>query len=169
MLNFCLLQRFFLEIFLQTCLQYEGEMKEHVNELLRHIGEGLNLPDLCLDDNNHCILLFDEKIVLNMDFDEEGEKLVIYAYIGEIPLECREVIFEKALEGNFFWNETDGGTLGIDKQSQSLVLAKSFSLPLNDFNVFEDQLASFVEIVEKWISRIEDYLKRAEERAENGL
>ncbi len=144
-------------------------MKEHVNELLKHIGEGLNLPDLCLDDNNHCILLFDEKIVLNMDFDEEGEKLVIYAYIGEIPLECREVIFEKALEGNFFWNETDGGTLGIDKQSQSLVLAKSFTLPLSDFNVFEDQLATFVEIVEKWISRIEDYLKRAEERAESDL
>ena len=95
-------------------------MKEHVNELLKHIGEGLNLPELCLDDNGHCILLFDEKIVLNMDFDEKGEKLVIYAYIGEIPLECREVIFEKALEGNFFWNETDGGTLGIDKQSQSL-------------------------------------------------
>ena len=73
-------------------------MKEHVNELLKHIGEGLNLPDLCLDDNNHCILLFDEKIVLNMDFDNEGNKLVIYAYIGEIPLECRETIFEKALE-----------------------------------------------------------------------
>ena len=82
-------------------------------------------------------------------------------------MECREVIFEKALEGNFFWNETDGGTLGIDKQSQSLVLAKSFALPLNDFNAFEDQLASFVEIVEKWISRIEDYLKRAEEMSEN--
>lgn len=137
-------------------------MKEHVNELLKHIGEGLNLPDLCLDDNNHCILLFDEKIVLNMDLDEEGNKLVIYAYIGEIPLECRETIFEKALEGNFFWNETDGGTLGIDKQSQSLVLAKSFSLPLKDFNAFEDQLATFVEVVEKWINRIEQFLKDVE-------
>ena len=41
-------------------------MKEKVNELLRHIGEGLSLPDLCLDENNHCILLFDEKIVLNI-------------------------------------------------------------------------------------------------------
>jgi len=137
-------------------------MKEHVNELLKHIGEGLNLPDLCLDDNNHCILLFDEKIVLNMDLDEEGNKLVIYAYIGEIPLECRETIFEKALEGNFFWNETDGGTLGIDKQSQSLVIAKSFLLPLKDFNAFEDQLATFVEVVEKWINRIEQFLKDVE-------
>lgn len=144
-------------------------MKEQVNELLKHIGEGLNLPDLCLDDNNHCILLFDEKIVLNMDFDEEGSKLVIYAYIGEIPLECREAIFEKALEGNFFWNETDGGTLGIDKQSQSLVIAKSFVLPLADFNAFEDQLASFVEVVEKWITRIEQYMREVQERLESDL
>ena len=132
-------------------------MKEKVNELLRHIGEGLSLPDLCLDENNHCILLFDEKIVLNIDLDEEGSKLVIYAYVGEIPLDCREAIFEKALEGNFFWNETDGGTLGIDKQSQSLVLAKAFSLPLQNVELFEDQLASFVEIVEKWIGRIEAF------------
>lgn len=138
-------------------------MKDHVNELLKHIGEGLNLPDLCLDSNNHCILLFDEKIVLNMDLDVEGNTLVIYAYIGEIPLECREVIFEKALEGNFFWNETDGGTLGLDKQSQSLVLAKSFLLPLENFNKFEDRLASFVEVVEKWINRVELFLKEANE------
>jgi hypothetical protein len=142
-------------------------MKEDVNSLLRHIGEGLNLPDLCLDENNHCILLFDEKIVLNIDLDEEGSKLVIFAYIGEIPLDCREIIFEKALEGNFFWNETDGGTLGIDKQSQSLVLAKAFDLPLSNVELFEDQLASFVEIVEKWINRIETFVKEVEERMEN--
>ena len=147
------------------CLQLHLiTMKERVNELLKRIGEGLNLPDLCLDDNNHCILLFDEKIVLNIDLDDAGNKLVIYAYIGEIPLDCREMIFEKALEGNFFWNETDGGTLGIDKQSQSLVLAKGFALPLANEEEFEEQLASFVEVVEKWINRIETFVKEAMER-----
>jgi hypothetical protein len=142
-------------------------MRERVNDLLKRIGEGLSLPDLCLDENNHCILLFDEKIVLNIDFDEEGGKLVIYAYVGEIPLDCREIIFEKALEGNFFWNETDGGTLGIDKQSQSLVLAKAFDWPLKNIEVFEDELATFVEVIEKWISRIENFIKEATERMEN--
>ncbi|MDR1255057.1 MAG: type III secretion system chaperone [Puniceicoccales bacterium] len=142
-------------------------MKERVNDLLKRIGEGLSLPDLCLDENNHCILLFDEKIVLNIDFDEEGSKLVIYAYVGEIPLDCRETIFEKALEGNFFWNETDGGTLGIDKQSQSLVLAKAFGWPLKNIETFEDELATFVEVIEKWISRIENFIREAMERMEN--
>ncbi|MDR2396944.1 MAG: type III secretion system chaperone [Puniceicoccales bacterium] len=142
-------------------------MKERVNDLLKRIGEGLSLPDLCLDENNHCILLFDEKIVLNIDFDEEGSKLVIYAYVGEIPLDCREIIFEKALEGNFFWNETDGGTLGIDRQSQSLVLAKAFDWPLKNIEIFEDELATFVEVIEKWISRIENFIREATERMEN--
>ncbi|MDR2769455.1 MAG: type III secretion system chaperone [Puniceicoccales bacterium] len=142
-------------------------MRERVNDLLKRIGEGLSLPDLCLDENNHCILLFDEKIVLNIDFDEAGSKLVIYAYVGEIPLDCREIIFEKALEGNFFWNETDGGTLGIDRQSQSLVLAKAFDWPLKRIESFEDELATFVEVIEKWISRIENFIKEATERMEN--
>lgn len=139
-------------------------MRECVNQILKRIGEGLSIPDLKLDDNNHCILLFDEKIVLNIDLDEEGSQLVIYAYIGEIPLECREKVFEKALEGNFFWNETDGGTLGIDKQSQSLVLAKAFELPLKNEYEFEEKLASFVEVVEKWIIRIETFAREALEQ-----
>lgn len=142
-------------------------MREHVNDLLKRIGDSLSLPDLCLDENNHCILLFDEKIVLNIDFDEAGSKLVIYAYVGEIPLDCREIIFEKALEGNFFWNETDGGTLGIDKQSQSLVLAKAFDWPLKNIEIFEDELATFVEVIEKWISRIENFIRETTERMEN--
>lgn len=141
-------------------------LKKHVNEILKHIGDGQNLPDLCLDENSHCMLLFDERIVLNMDLDEPGSLLVIYAYIGEVPIECREPVYQKALEGNFFWNETEGATLGLDKQSQSLVLAKSFRLPMADINSFEDQLAVFVEVVEKWMARIERFVKENAEYAE---
>jgi hypothetical protein len=141
-------------------------MRGTINGLLKRIGKSLGIPDLALDENNHCILLFDEKIVLNIDLDEEGKKLVTYAYIGEVPLECRELVLEKALEGNFFWNETDGGTLGIDRQSQSLVLAKAFGLPLKDSKVFEESLASFVEVVEKWITRIETLSKEVMDRME---
>jgi hypothetical protein len=141
-------------------------MQNSVNALLKTIGKNLNIPDLALDDNNHCILLFDEKIVLNIDLDEEGEKLVIYAYVGEVPLECRELMLERALEGNFFWNETDGATLGIDRQSQSLVLTKAFEMPLRKPKEFEDELASFVEVVEKWIDCIEHLSKEALDRIE---
>ena len=142
------------------------ELKAHVNDVLKHVGDGQGLSDLCLDENNHCMLLFDEKIVLNIDLDEAGKLLVIYAYMGEVPLECREAVYQKALEGNFFWNETEGSTLGLDKQSQSLVLARAFGLPLTDVAAFEDRLAVFVEVVEKWMTRIERFIKESADRAE---
>ena len=146
--------------------QGDAELKAHVNEVLKRIGDGQGLSDLCLDENNHCMLLFDEKIVLNIDLDEAGKLLVIYAYMGEVPLECREAVYQKALEGNFFWNETEGSTLGLDKQSQSLVLARAFGLPLTDVAAFEDRLAVFVEVVEKWMTRIERFIKESADRAE---
>ena len=64
----------------------------------------------------------DDKIILNLDFDDKKGTLVIYAYIGEVPLANREAIYTQALEDNFFWNGTEGATLGLDKQSQSLML-----------------------------------------------
>lgn len=145
--------------------QADAELKAHVNEVLKRIGDGQGLSDLCLDENNHCMLLFDEKIVLNMDLDEAGKLLVIYAYIGEVPLECRDAVYQKALEGNFFWKETEGSTLGLDKQSQSLVLARAFELPLTNLTAFEDRLGVFVEVVEKWMARIERFVKESVERA----
>ena len=131
------------------------ELKNNVNSLLSHIGDGQGLPDMCLDENNHCMLLLDDKIILNLDFDDKKGTLVIYAYIGEVPLANREAIYTQALEDNFFWNGTGGATLGLDKQSQSLMLVKTYTLPLQDFNSFEDELSNFVEIVDKWIVAIE--------------
>ena len=145
--------------------QGDAELKAHVNEVLKRIGDVQGLSDLCLDENNHCMLLFDEKIVLNMDLDEAGKLLVIYAYIGEVPIECRDAVYQKALEGNFFWNETEGSTLGLDKQSQSLVLARAFELPLTNLTAFEDRLGVFVEVVEKWMARIERFVRESTERA----
>lgn len=141
-----------------------GTLKEHVNEVLKRIGDEQGLADLCLDENNHCMLLFDERIVLNMDLDEAGKLLVVYAYIGDVPRECREAIWQKALEGNFFWKETEGSTLGLDKQSQSLVSARAFALPLTDIAAFGDCLGVFVEVVEKWMARIERFVKEHDEQ-----
>ena len=64
-----------------------------------------------------------------------------------------------------FWNETEGSTLGLDKQSQSLVLARAFELPLTNLTAFEDRLGVFVEVVEKWMARIERFVKESAERA----
>lgn len=138
------------------------DLKEEVNGLLERLGASLGLQDLSLDENNHCILLFDDKVILNLELDEDNELLVVYSYLGEVPFEGRENIFETLLESNFFWRNTQGATLGIDKHTQTVVLAYPMELPLKNRDIFEERLAVFVDITEQWIDRLGAMSQEAE-------
>lgn len=138
------------------------DLKKEVNSLLNKLGASLGLDGLSLDENNHCILLFDDKVILNLELDEVNELLVVYSYIGEVPFEGRENIFEALLESNFFWRNTQGATLGIDKHTQTVVLAYPMELPLKNKNIFEERLAVFVDVTEQWIDRLEGMSREAE-------
>ena len=138
------------------------DLHAYVNDLLEAIGVSLELPGLSLDENNHCVLLFDDKVVLNIELNEEKELLIIYSYLGEVPFEGREIIFETLLESNLFWKDTQGATIGIDKQTQTVVLAFPMELPLKRKEIFEERLALFVEVTESWIKKLEKLSTDAE-------
>jgi hypothetical protein len=140
----------------------EMDLYKYVDSLLQMIGKSLDLPGLSLDTNGHCVLLFDDKVVLNMELDSEKELLIIYSYLGEVPFEGREIIFEALLESNLFWKDTQGATIGIDKQTQTVVLAFPMELPLKRKENFEERLALFVDITESWINRLEKMATEAE-------
>lgn len=131
------------------------DLHAYVNDLLEAIGVSLELPGLSLDENDHCVLLFDDKVVLNIELNEEKELLIIYSYLGEVPFAGREIIFETLLESNLFWKDTQGATIGIDKQTQTVVLAFPMELPLKRKEIFEERLALFVEVTESWIKKLE--------------
>ncbi len=138
------------------------DLRKEVNGVLEKLGSSLGLQDLSLDENNHCILLFDDKVILNLELDETNELLVVYSYIGEVPFEGRENIFETMLESNFFWRNTQGATLGIDKHTQTVVLAYPMELPLKNKEIFEERLAVFVDVTEQWIDRLDRMTQEAE-------
>ena len=141
------------------------DARTEVNELLTQLGHSLRLDGLFLDEEDHCILLFDDKIILNVELDEERSQLVVYAYLGMVPIEHKEHIYELLLQSNFFWRKTKGATLALDKQTQTLVLLYPFELPLRHPKNFEDDLATFVETAEEWIQKVDDILEKAREAA----
>ncbi|MDR2576912.1 MAG: type III secretion system chaperone [Puniceicoccales bacterium] len=138
-------------------------MKNEVNRILAHLAQSLRLEELSLDNNQHCMLMFDDKIVLNLELDEKHNQLLVYAYLGEVPLVGRENIFEKLLETNFFWNGTNGLTIAIDKQSQTVVIMTRFALPLQNSEEFEEHLADFVDTTEFWMHKLSTMVQEAEE------
>jgi hypothetical protein len=139
------------------------DLRSEVNGILARLARSLHLDELSLDNNLHCMLMFDDKIILNLELDEKHEHLISYSYIGEVPLVGRENIFEKLLEPNFFWNGTNGMTIGIDKQSQTVVLMMRFQLPLKSAENFEENLADFVDTTEFWMHKLSTMTQEAEE------
>ncbi|MDR1906855.1 MAG: type III secretion system chaperone [Puniceicoccales bacterium] len=145
------------------------DYKKEVNDLLKELGKVLDLSSLVLDMNNHCLILFDDKIVLNLELQEEMGALIVYSYISIVPFAGKELILEILLEANFFWKISHGATFAIDKQTQTLVLQKKFPLPLAKPESFQDELGVFVDVVEAWMKRIDNICSEAEMLLEEDL
>ena len=145
------------------------DYKSEVNRLLKQLGKVLNLSSLELDVNNHCLILFDDKIVINLELDEEKGELIVFAYISVVPFAAKEMILEILLEANYFWKVSHGSTFAIDKQTQTLVLEQKFPLPLAQSENFEDTLGIFVDVVETWMKRIDEICTEAESLLEEDI
>jgi hypothetical protein len=154
---------------LSSKLRMNMDYKKEVNDLLGELGKVLDLSSLELDVNNHCLILFDDKIVLNLELQEEEGALIIYSYISVVPFAGKELILEILLEANFFWKISHGATFSIDKQTQTLVLQQKFLLPLTRPESFQDELGIFVDVVEAWMKRIDDICTEAEMLLEENL
>jgi hypothetical protein len=145
------------------------DYREEVNVLLGELGKALDLSSLKLDANNHCLILFDDKIVLNLELQEEEGALIVYSYISIVPFAGKELILEILLEANFFWKISHGATFAIDKQTQTLVLEQKFPIPLIKMENFQDELGLFVDVAEAWMKRIDDICNEAEMNLEENL
>ncbi|MDR2812718.1 MAG: type III secretion system chaperone [Puniceicoccales bacterium] len=145
------------------------DYKKEVNSLLKELGKVLDLSSLELDINNHCLILFDDKIVLNLELQEERGALIVYSYISVVPFTGKELVLEILLEANFFWKASHGATFAIDKQTQTLILQQRFLLPIAKSENFQDELGIFVDVVEAWMKRIDDICSEAEILLEENL
>ena len=139
-----------------------GNAQEKVNGILSQLAKTLELSDLTLDKNNKCLILFDDKIVINLELTPVDNDLYLYSYLGLVPFFAKESILELLLESNFFWKESFGSTFAIDAQTQTLVLERKINLETFKDTEFEDTLASFVDTVEFWMKRILELETEAE-------
>jgi hypothetical protein len=111
-------------------------LHEHTNTLLQRISEDLSPGALSgdplkLDDNNEVFITLDEKLMLMIYLDEEVSSLILNLPLGKLPQDpSRESIMLELLRANYCWNLTQGGTLGIDRDTDVICLSYLIDLPL---------------------------------------
>lgn len=136
------------------------DIRDHGDALLQSLAEVLPLDDkskLVFDENNECFLTLDHRIVLMFYLDEEIDTIIINILLGVLPEDdSREEIMFELLCANYCWNLTEGGTLGVDKETAVISMSYPVQLPLDPPTVFEEIIAKLVNAADFWISKLKE-------------
>ena len=98
---------------------------DHLQSLMAEIGpliDGIEAIDQEGDD--YWLFAFGEQTLLQIQYDAQARKLVLFTELGAPAEENRLALYEALLSFNYLWNETGGLRMAIDGPggSASMVL-----------------------------------------------
>jgi hypothetical protein len=115
-------------------------VSNQLGALLEDLGKILKIPDLHPDENNTCLLRFDNGVQVQLELDKVGSSLIIGSDLGVIPAgRYRENVLGEALKANGL-PPPRYGIFAYSKKSDKLVLFQK--MPLDDITA--DKIASFL-------------------------
>lgn len=131
--------------------------------LVADFGKMLTLPSLILDDlTNSCVLVFDGDLLLNIEYDDLGERLVFSVYLEAISGEGSESLLRELLGANLYWHRTRGATLCLEEGTNGIILIYARSVTELDGSSFETLVENFLIQAEKWRARIKAFQPKEE-------
>lgn len=129
-------------------------IREKANELVANLGKTIKVEGLEFDDENSCIVLVDNKILFILELDEDTKTIAFNIVLGNLPIVERQNVLYELLAANFYWNRTEGGTIGIDEQTDIVTMCYLMSLPLENDSDFELVVEKLANASEYWVDRL---------------
>ena len=126
-----------------------------LNNLLREFGSAIGIPDLKLDEEYRCNMMFDE-VPVSFELGDGDESVYIYSLLGQVPDDGLERFYAELLHANYLFAESGGSTLGVDSQSGNVVLLREERLESMRLSTLESVAEQFVSVAEAWMSRLGD-------------
>lgn len=130
---------------------------EVFQEWLNQLAEELKLGEaLVLDDKHQCFLMFDDCMLIEIEFRPQEKAFTFKANLGNISEARIKKIYPKLLEANTHWQETNGATLGLQQYSEKVLLTQSLSMECCDYALFYKALENFINTFEYWIKNLKE-------------
>lgn len=120
-----------------------------VQAVLAEFARGIELDGLELDANDSCRLSFDGELLVDIDFDPAGQRVVLSAPLGCPAPGAEAEVCEAALRSNALWQAAEA-VVGRDGAGRELVLLRHLAVAELDGAMFEGALARFVEAARGW-------------------
>ena len=124
-----------------------------MNNLVREFGASIGIPDLQIDEEFRCNMMFDE-VPVSFELCDGDESMYIYSLLGHVPDDGLEQFYAELLHANYVFADNGGSTLSVDSQSGNVVLLREERLELLRLSRLESVVEQFVNVAEGWMSRL---------------
>ena len=129
------------------------EKNRQVDKLFSEFGKMIGIEELSLDQENRCVLEFDNQVV-NFHFNEEQDTLMIFSDLGKIRNSDARPLYKELLTANFYREQMSNSALSYSPETDSVVLLLDQSIQGIGFRKFDDLIENFVNIAMAWTLKI---------------
>ena len=127
-----------------------------LNNLLEEFGASIGMPELELDEENRCNLMFDE-VAVSFELSPDEASVYLYSYLGDVVNNDSKAVFSALLDANYLFRGTLGATLGVDEASGRVVMIRLEDLSTLRLSRFQSLVEEFVNLSELWQNRLADF------------
>lgn len=135
------------------------DVKSNMEANLASLASTVGVARLTLDDNNTCVVTYQERYTLLLTFDAATERLYLYSTLATaIPKDAERKLklYEFLLEGALLGRDMCGGGVGASLKNDFILMATSVYLPECGPSALAIITPSFVESLGKWRARIKE-------------
>lgn len=121
--------------------------------LLREFGDHLGIQGLQFDAFQHACLALDD-LVLNLEYEDEEDELLMYIHLGSAPADADKAFFVQLLEANFGGVMLGGASLGYNAGRNLLLLTSRLGLAGADVGKLERRVHQLLQVADSWQQRL---------------
>ena len=144
---------------------FPGEQTKHLTvmgsanllkNLIAEFGASIGIPELTLDEENRCNLMFDE-VAVSFELSPDEDAVYIYAYLGDVVRTGNGALFTALLGANYLFKGTRGATIGVDEASGRVVMIRSEDLSALRLSRFSSLVEEFINLAELWQKKLAEF------------
>ncbi len=124
-------------------------MSEAFVGMMKRTASLLGNDEFEVEEGNHAVIGV-EDVLISFQYLDEAEQILIFGDILELPKENRDIFYEMLLEGQFFFEKTQGFTLAINKDLNIVLLQTALSIHTLDENILLRIMENFMHVAVYW-------------------
>lgn len=123
--------------------------------VISEFGQSLGIPDLAPNDYGAVTLRADGSTEFHVIVNPEGDQVTAFVELGELDDEINPAVIRALLQANYFWTGTGGGTLGLQPETNVVILAQRFAVASLTAAELEQVMKRFLEFVDRGLTGFE--------------